>query len=230
MNAPPIKEGSRPLSFHWLVDVATLLSSIATVIALVFLIHDRRDQANIAAWTLLQTYLQQEHRPDFNEGQGFALETLTRNGVDLSGLDVHASFIFTANLHGLIANYSSFKNARLRDLDLSDASFNWADLEFANIWSCECQRARFTDANLRNATLANGTYQDADFHNADVSGLWFSTSHQDPDLFKNTCYRPGDPPHLDSARLPMPFAPPADPQGKLCIQRWGKQWAAIKTP
>ena len=73
----------RRFNFRFAVDVTALIASIATVTTLVYLIYDRRDSTNIAAWTLLQGYLNQEHRPEFDEGQRFALETLVQHGIKL---------------------------------------------------------------------------------------------------------------------------------------------------
>lgn len=55
------------LSFHFPVDVTTLLASVATVVTLVLLLHDRREQADIAAWTMLQAYLDGDPYVAFND-------------------------------------------------------------------------------------------------------------------------------------------------------------------
>jgi len=249
------KNEHRPFDFRFFVDITTLLASIATVIALALLIHDRRDQADIAAWSLLQGYLQGSQR-EVNLGQGFALETLVRHGVWLDSLDAHDTVIQQANLHGLHGYHASFKHATLTPVDLSNAELLWANFEGARIFRCRCQGTNFAYSNLRGAALLGGAYQGANFEGADISdlgfGIKFSASEGNgfsldlvqlpvlnTDAFKGACYRPGHPPRLSkmpldpsdmSLDLDKKISMPVDPQGTWCMQNWGKTWAALEKP
>ena len=210
------KGETRRFDFHFFVDTTTLLASIATVIALFYLIHDRRDQANIAAWNLLQGYMQHEPRERFNEGQGFALETLSRQGVSLDELDAHGVLISDADLHGMEGKGASFQHSILAGIDFSGALFFAGSFEGAAISSCNCRYTRFTDANLRGATLGAGDYRDASFLGADVSDLTAGGEIQlDRDAFAGSCYRPGHPPRLDFSRVD---GPPRSSRPRLSMQ------------
>ncbi|ADG14248.1 pentapeptide repeat protein [Paraburkholderia atlantica] len=220
----------------------TLLASIATVVALFYLIHDRRDQADIAAWTLLQGYLQQEHRAPYNVGQDFAFETLAQHGVSINNLDAHDAYISWANLHDLVGPLAIFTRARLVQIDLSNADlrsanfegawvleskcrgadFSWANFRGARLW-CDFQDANFHRANLRRAYL-DGDIRGANFYQADISELSILPRLSNGDVFKDSCYRPGHPPYIQHAKID----PPVDPQGKDCIRQWGKEWAALE--
>ncbi|MDR5878805.1 pentapeptide repeat-containing protein [Caballeronia sp. LZ032] len=198
-------------SFRWFVDVTTLLASVATVVTLLILIHDRREQANIAAWTLLQAYLQGKPRANFDQGQGFALEKLAEHRVVLTALDANDATIRGAHLHGLIAPLASFRRSELTDVDLSGANFEDAD------FSCVLMRG--------------GSYRGARFDGADISTLkvwWFPATdiasampppELDIDAFRSACYEPGYPPDL-----PPGLTVPSAPQGQWCTNLWGKQW------
>lgn len=196
---PPFKP-----NFHWFVDITTLLASLATVVALAFLIHDRRDQANIAAWTLLQSYLQQEHRAHFNEGQNFAVETLVRNRVSLDGLDAHGIW--------------------LSSIDAVNASFAGGNFEDAILEGCRCNGAVFFFADLRGARIS-GEFEGATFDTADISDADFKSSLIAPDsetseAVQHACYRPHHPPK-SLQKLPL------NPQSPFCLDAWGDEWATL---
>ncbi len=218
--------------FRWILDVSTLVASVATVATLLFFMHDRREQANIAAWTLLQGYLHQDHRAQFNEGQGFALETLARNGVNLSGLDAHDSFIYMTNLHGLDAASASFEHAELQGVDLSNAGLEGAHFEGATLFGCDCRGADFKLGNLRGASLS-GDFRGASFSAADISDLEFPLgTTADEDVLKEACYRPGHAPtypdDVHDDLYDMHIKPAVDPHGRWCMSLWGEEWARLK--
>jgi len=212
------------LTFHFFVDVTTLLASIATVIALIFLIHDRRDQANIAAWTLLQTYLQQEHRAQFNQGQSFALETLASHGIDLHDIDAHGIVLADTNLRAVDAEEASFEHAQLVGVDLWSAALNGSNFKKSDMYSCNCRYASFSNANLTGASFRGGDYRDADFGFADVSDMTLAANQVDQDAFRNSCNRPGHPPHAFSS---VPIDSPKHPQSDACLKVWSKSWDAL---
>jgi len=209
------------LTYRLALDLTTLLASFATVIALGLLIYDRRQQADIAAWTLLQTYLQANPRPRFNGGQNFALETLVQHGVDLFNLDGHDIVLDNANLHGLKGDGASFRKATLASVDLSGASLVRANFEGASIVLCECGGATFEYSNLTGASISGGTYLGVAFFGADISDLSFDVRPIDlaPDAFEHACYRTGHPPHL-----PKQIRLPSAPQGIYCGAINQKAW------
>jgi hypothetical protein len=231
---PPQKDEpkveTRGLNFHWFVDVTTLLASIATVIALGFLIHDRRDAANIAAWTLLQTYLQQEHRPKFNEGQSFALETLAQHWVVLEDMDAHDAVFNSVDLRNLFAAHASFENARLNNDDLRDAHLWEANFSNGTLEGCNCRDAFFANASFNGAHILGGDFRGARFQGADLTDLELALNSADKDAFKDACYKAGHPPY-PSPDLPKGFWPdlPVNPQSMVCKALWGKSWDAMKT-
>jgi hypothetical protein len=233
-------------SFHFWVDTMTMVASIATVAALIataiqlnWLRHDRTDQANIAAWSLLQNYLQSDHRAQSDQGQGFALETLVKNHVELVNLDVHDIHLENTNLHGTNAQDSTFRHAYLRSVDLSNADLSNADFEGAVFESCNCAYTQFWGANLHRAFL-DGNFISAHFDLADVSDLkpWSITvktySDKDviegpriieahpsinPEALKEACFEVGHKPQFPNVNMPE------DPQRSDCFDEWGEIWA-----
>jgi Pentapeptide repeats (8 copies) len=219
-----------------LVDVLTIGASIATVVLLCFFLLDRRDQANIAAWQLLQSYVQHDPRAQYELGQSFALQTLVQNGVSLDGLGATNARVRNANLQGANLNGASFKQGALESVILTHASLFRADLSGAFIDHCSCERAVFSGAGLFHATLVAGNFQGADFKEADISDLRAPSSlllavifgksakkeevEGSPDLFSGACYQKGHEPWL-----PEGMSLPRYPQSPLCIHHWGKQWA-----
>jgi hypothetical protein len=224
------------LSFHFFVDVTTLLASIATVIVLAYLIKDRPQQQNIAAWQILQTYLQGEKRAGFDEGQSFAFETLVRNGVSLYYLDAHNVFLFRANLRGARMAAASFEKAQLYDIDLSHAFVMKTSFDGANLIFCHCDHANFNYADFSHAEIDGGDYRDASFDLADISDLEiatmafggeppiFKTAELNSNAFQYACYQKGHEPvwlKEDSPNLKLP----ADPQRRKCNATWGEKWS-----
>lgn len=193
--------------FHFWVDVTTLIASLATVVTLVLLLLDRPQQANIAAWTLLHSYLQDQKPAQFDVGQRFALETLVNNGVDLTGIDAHEVALERAKLRHAKFQLSIFKGANLSDDDLSDSNFYGTDFSPAptrptSIESCICRKVSFGFANLSGAIIISGDFTDAVFESADVSdmtiidGVGFSDNPAEkalfnPDAFLLACYKQG---------------------------------------
>jgi hypothetical protein len=238
----------RGLSFRVIMDVTTLLSSVATVAALGLtiytlrlLLHDRIEQGNTAAWQLLQSYVEHKPRARFNEGQGFALETLVRNGIDLGQFDGDDSVIFGADLHGAYLPKSSFRRSSLESVILSDANLWDSSLDEATIFHCLCERVDLKDADLFKAKIEGGKYGSANFKEADISDLsleaitWAprdkaildieslpSELDFSPDAFVDACYQRGHEPDLRPAKVHRP----SDPQGSVCTKIWGKKWAA----
>jgi uncharacterized protein YjbI with pentapeptide repeats len=210
------------LSFHFLVDVTTLIASAATVITLLILLQDRRDQANIAAWTLLQTYLEDGHPPQFNEGQGFALHTLARNGVPVDHLNGHSLYVEHADMSEVEARDAILTGAQFFDVTLSDAEFEGTDLSGATIQQCQCNGIKAAHANLSGAKLLEGSYKEADFEGADVSDVVISDVTADPQMFATACYAAGHPPSL--SRTVHTLTIPADPPSVDCMKIWQTTW------
>lgn len=231
-------------SFHFWVEAMTMVASIATVAALIataiqlnWLRHDRTDQANIAAWTLLQNYLQSEHRAQSDQGQGFALETLVKNHVELVNLDAHDIYLENINLQGANAQASKFQHAYLSNVDLSHADLSNADFEGV-LLDCNCASTQFWGANLHGAFL-DGNFTSANLHFTDVSDLKPMSltvreysdkgfvearvlkAHPsiNPEAFKEACFEVGHKPQFPNVDMPE------DPQGSDCFDDWGEIWA-----
>ncbi|NPT44341.1 hypothetical protein GNZ12_24125 [Paraburkholderia sp. 1N] len=218
-------------TFHFFIDVTTLIASIATVVALVILIHDRPEQANIAAWQILQNYLQGDKRAGFDEGQSFALETLVKNGVALTSLDAHAIHLEGTNLRRALLSGASFENAQLVAVDLTDADIENVNFEGAELEACNCHGSLFYDASLRGAKISPGDYRNANFDGADISDLQighvkagkvlsYETAGFDSGAFLGACYQKGHEPEF-----PPGLRWPDAPQGEGCDLKWGDKWS-----
>ncbi|SAL54151.1 Pentapeptide repeats (8 copies) [Caballeronia peredens] len=205
--------------FHFWVDVTTLIASVATVVTLVLLLIDRPQQANIAAWTLLQTYLHDEKRPQFEEGQSYALETLAKNGVPMVRLDGHGIIVFGANLEHAIFSEASFQLAHFTFVSLNKAQLQGADLRSALIYKCDCRNADFTIADLRGAVIMGGDFAFAKFSQADISGMTISSDRDNgdprfsPGAFDYSCYAANQPPDNRSSAVSTAAK---DPQSGDC--------------
>lgn len=222
-------------SFKLFVDVTTLIASIATVVTLIFLVRDRPEQANVAAWQLLQNYLRNPHRATSNQGQSYALETLVGNDVSLDGFDGRGITLNEATLRKADATNSTFSKAELINVDLTGAYFTVADLEDIVFNNCACRGVNFYFANLRNAKIYSGDFRKSNFEGADISGLrvekipsWSkSTLTQfDPDAFAKSCYDNGREPVLPGIK----WRRPASPQSDDCKKNWDKDWQQEKNP
>lgn len=220
-------------SLHFWVDVTTLVASIATVVTLVLLLKDRPAQANVAAWTLLQNYLTGDHdRPHFNEGQGFALETLAHNHIDLWNIDANRIYLANTNLHNASMQESEFSDATFSVVDFSGADLDNANFEHAFFAQCNCRHVDFSAANLRKATLAGGDYRAASFSGADISDMTIHGAIQlDAGAFLDACYREGHPPHfyLSAAKtheIHPNIAMPKRPLGVACDE-WRDAWVFL---
>jgi hypothetical protein len=220
----------KEFTFKLFVDVTTLGASIATVIALVLLLHDRPEQAKIAAWQLLQNYLQSEKRAEFDQGQSFALETLVSHDVSLSGLDGHGITLFGSNLQGADAGTSVLANSSLINVDLSKSYFDAADLTGATLNNCTCNNASFTFSTLRSVRLFSGDFRGTDFEGADISDLTIlrpdlkkSLPKFSADAFVKSCYAKGHDPKLPG----VDWRKPMEPHGEFCTQAWGEEWSKV---
>jgi len=217
--------GREPLkaTFKWLIDVSTLLASVAGLVTLILLLRDRPTQENVAAWQLLQSYLSQKPRPGFNEGQVFALEALNENRQSLDSIDAQGITLTSAKLHGLIAYKSNFQGAKIRFSDISGSLLFHSNFQGAVLESCDLENTDFDGGSLVGARLDGSYFKGAQFDFTDVSDLNAVTTGAagsndsvfDADAFKSACYRTGHPP-----RLPEGVRPPADPQGRACTETW----------
>jgi hypothetical protein len=104
---------ARVCTFSRFVEVATLIAAVSSAITLILLLQDRPKQANIAAFQLLQNYLQSSSRAQFNQGQNFALETLVKNRVSLRGLDAHEILLSHIDIQNALLPVSSLRKAHL---------------------------------------------------------------------------------------------------------------------
>jgi hypothetical protein len=246
-RSEPLKQIHVGLSFHFWVDVMSVIASFATVAALIaaavtlrWLYHDRTDQANVAAWTLLQNYLQSEPRAQSDEGQSFALETLVKNGVAIVGIDAQHIWLSNADLSEAKAVLADFRHAYFGYVNFTNAVFGAANFEDTMFLACNCVNASFEEANLSGLIVLSGDFSHANFKLADVSDLQIARGEQlifdssrlayiqkpdpakiDANAFEDACYEAGhEPQFLGSVKRPM------DPQGDACKRQWGDAWAA----
>jgi hypothetical protein len=246
-RSEPLKQIHMGLPFHYWVDVMSVIASFATVAALIaaavtlrWLYHDRTDQANVAAWTLLQNYLQSESRAQSDEGQSFALETLVKNGVGIVGIDAQHIWLSNTDLSEAKAVSANFQNAYFGYVNLTNAVLGDASFKDTMFLACTCVNASFEQANLSGVTVISGDFRYANFNLADVSDLQVTGAKQiifdssqsayiqkpdpakiDANAFKNACYEAGHEPQF-SSNVKMPI----DPQGDACKRQWGDAWAA----
>ncbi|WP_250455325.1 pentapeptide repeat-containing protein [Caballeronia sp. ATUFL_M2_KS44] len=212
------------LSFRLWVDITTMLASIAAVVTLVLLLRDRPMGENTSAWQLLESYLVQHPRPRFNEGQVFAMETLTSNHVELTNIDAAGIDLRNAQLQGIVAVGGSFIDAYMQEDNLSGGDFRWSRFRNATLKWCECREISFEGADLTGASLLGGSYDRANFHGADISGIVIGTNYSgmsmDEDAMQDACFDKSHPPDLGGVKSPL------YPQSDACVAAWGKQWAS----
>ncbi|MEX3855540.1 pentapeptide repeat-containing protein [Paraburkholderia sp. BR10923] len=222
-----------PRDFHFWVDVTTLLASLATVGTLALLVRDRANLQNIAAWTQLQGYFQSGKRSQFNQGQGFAMQTLASNGVTLAYIEADGVRIISADLDGADFTGAQLRGAQFDTPSLSGAHFTGAVLRDAFIDHCkDCGHVHFEAAQLSNARIRGGDLSDADFTRADISGLEFEDVKLDEFAIGAACYTKYNPPkftHREGGIERKDYVPtgvimPLAPQSELCMLQWGKAW------
>ncbi|MFM0554793.1 pentapeptide repeat-containing protein [Paraburkholderia sediminicola] len=230
--------------FHVIVDATTLAASVCAAVTLLFLLHDRPEQANIAAFQLLQNYLQNPVRAQFNEGQSFAMETLLKNGVSLNGIDAHDIYLSDTDLSGSTFVTDSFHGAHMYSVNLTNAKFLGVVLSDGQISECKCRYASFEGADLSNTTFENGDYSNVNFDDADISDFVINIAapqkndhidkklHIDMNAFKNACFEKDHPPLLGllngDYRLGTVISMdmPKNPQGGSCNSKWRDIWDA----
>ncbi|HKR45421.1 MAG TPA: pentapeptide repeat-containing protein [Paraburkholderia sp.] len=233
---PPRREWKRFTDarehLHLWVDLLTMLASIATVVTLYFLLQDRPKQENITAWTLLQGYLQSATRSEFNQGQGFAMQSLAKNKIPLEFIKANGIHITGADLRKADFDRAEFRQATFDKSNLAGASFIGAVLQGASIDQCgDCENITFRGADLSDAHISNGDLSGTSFDLADISGLEFSDVTLDELAIGTACFRRNNPPRFwhkvdgkTESYVPANLVMPMDPQGELCVQGWGKSW------
>jgi hypothetical protein len=195
------------LSFNTIVSVASMMTSL---VALLIVLSDRPQQQNIAAWQLLQNYLQNAKRPQFDDGQSFALHTLAKNGVPLTSLDGHNITLSGTDLHMAHLHAASFEKSSLSDINFAGADLTHVNFSDAFIENCNCRGADFRSANLIGAHLQGGDYTDAIFDGANVSDIIIGyvmpgvslfeppgwAPKIGPDALRRACFTPEHPPKV----------------------------------
>ena len=138
-----------------IIEHVFMLSLIVGVILYFMEAPTRRKQAQYDAWRVITS----NEGKTGSGGRIQALQDLNKDGVDLSGVDLHKAF-----LRGI-----SLQQAHLSEADLSKANLGGAHLSEADLSKANLGAAFFSGANLSKADLS-----EADLGGANLSGAHLS--------------------------------------------------------
>jgi len=161
---------------HWaFLEVLEYLGTFSVLIAVIFYFAesgDRKKQKHYQAWQVINT----AQGKGGSGGRIEALHELNLDAVPLVGVDVSGAFLMglhvdkgklaRANLDGVDARFSSFRNA-----DLSYASFTNANLRGADFYKANLDSALLKDADLNGASLVECNLDQSDLSRVDLRNV-----------------------------------------------------------
>jgi uncharacterized protein YjbI with pentapeptide repeats len=178
------------------IKVIEYLGKLSLVVGVIFYFMEaptRRKQAQYDAWRVITSNAGQPG----SGGRIQALQDLNKDGVDLSGVDLHKAFLGginlqQANLAGANLSGAHLIGAHLIGVNLSEAHLSEAiligvnlsgvdlfraDLSKAKLWGADLSGANLGEADLRGADLRGAYLSKADLRGADLSGADLSRAH-----------------------------------------------------
>jgi uncharacterized protein YjbI with pentapeptide repeats len=187
---------------NWaLIKVIEYLGKLSLVVGVIFYFMEaptRRKQAQYDAWRVITSNAGQPG----SGGRIQALQDLHKDGVDLSGVDLHKAFLgginlqqanlAGANLSGAHLSKAKLSKAKLIGADLRGAHLSEAiligvnlsgvdlfraDLSKAKLWGADLRGANLGEADLRGANLRGADLSKADLRGADLCGADLSRAH-----------------------------------------------------
>jgi BTB/POZ domain-containing protein KCTD9 len=172
---------------NWaLIKVIEYLGKLSLVVGVIFYFMEaptRRKQAQYDAWRVITS----NEGKTGSGGRIQALRDLNKDGVDLSGVDLHKAFLrgiylpqsilSEADLSGAILTEADLSGAILSKAKLSGADLNGAYLTGANLSGANLSYAYLSYAYLTGANLSGADLSRADLHSAHLSGANLHSAH-----------------------------------------------------
>jgi len=160
--------GFSKLAFFRILEYAAKLTILFALILYVLEIPQRKRQAELNAWQIVNSAMEQKAA----SGRVEALEYLNNAGVDLTLLEVSNVYLIGTTKEGETKGIK-LPNAKLREADfsestLTDANFRNADLSKANLVGADLFRANLVGANLVGADLFRANLVGANLERADL--------------------------------------------------------------
>jgi uncharacterized protein YjbI with pentapeptide repeats len=137
------------------------LSIVTAAFLYLFEGTQRRQRENLAAMEVILAC--QQARARLSHARNDALETLSRRGIWLDGLDLSH-----AQLDALIAPHARWRGVRLQQASLQRACLQDTDLQDADLSGADLRQARLEHADLRRAVLSGTDLRGADLRGADL--------------------------------------------------------------
>lgn len=139
------------------------LSIVTAAFLYLFEGTQRRQRENLEAMEVILSC--QQARARLSHARNDALETLSRRGIWLDGLDLSGT-----QLDELIAPHARWRGVNLQGASLQRACLHDTDLQGADLSGADLRQARLEHADLRGAVLIGCDLRQADLRGADLRG------------------------------------------------------------
>jgi len=139
------------------------LSIVTAAFLYLFEGTQRRRRQNLEAMDVILSC--QQARARLSHARDDALETLSRRGIWLDGLDLSQ-----AQLDDLIAPHARWRGVNLQQASLQRACLHDTDLQDADLSGADLRQARLEHTDLRRADLTGSDLRGADLRGADLRG------------------------------------------------------------
>lgn len=139
------------------------LSIVTAAFLYLFEGTQRRQRENLAAMEVILSC--QQARARLSHARNDALETLSRRGIWLDGLDLSL-----AQLDDLQAPHARWRAVNLQNASLRRACLHDTDLQEADLSGADLRQARLEHADLRGAMLRGCDLRGCDLRGADLRG------------------------------------------------------------
>ena len=141
-----------------------------------------RQRENLAAMEVILSC--QQARARLSHARNDALETLSRRGIWLDGLDLSL-----AQLDDLQAPHARWRAVNLQNASLRRACLHDTDLQEADLSGADLRQARLEHADLRGAMLRGCDLRGADLRGSDTAGARLDGALLDDALLENAPLR-----------------------------------------
>lgn len=139
------------------------LSIVTAAFLYLFEGTQRRQRENLEAMEVILSC--QQARARLSQARNDALETLSRRGIWLDGLDLSQ-----AQLDDLLAPHARLRSINLQQASLQRACLHDSDLQDADLTGADLRQARLDHADLRRTVLSDCDLRGADLRGADLRG------------------------------------------------------------
>jgi hypothetical protein len=171
--------GLSKLAIFKILEYAAKLTILFALILYVLEIPQRKRQAELNAWQIINSAMNQKAA----SGRVEALEYLNNAGVDLSFLDVQGAYLVRhtiksddtrstrgINLPNARLREANFKESTLSKANLGNAYLGFSNLEGANLFRANLREAKLWGANLEGAKLWDANFREAVLLKANLRG------------------------------------------------------------